>query len=64
METDYTEARTRDWPVLHAAQDLDCDGENPLTGRSCVLGHHRGRHRDEAGAHWLDGEEDDDPRHT
>lgn len=42
------------WPILRAAQDIDCDGENPQTGRSCILGHHRGYHRDETGAEWLD----------
>jgi hypothetical protein len=42
------------WPELQAAQDIDCDGENPTTGRPCVLGHHNGYHRDSNGAEWLD----------
>ncbi|MFG1910704.1 hypothetical protein [Kribbella sp. NPDC048928] len=42
------------WPELPAAQDVDCDGENPTTSCRCVLGHHRGRHRDSSGAEWLD----------
>ncbi|TDO45672.1 hypothetical protein EV651_12861 [Kribbella sp. VKM Ac-2571] len=42
------------WPSLRAAQDFDCDGKNPTSGRSCILGHHQGYHRDETGAEWLD----------
>lgn len=42
------------WPILRSAKDLDCDGKNPATGRPCVLGYHRGYHRDDAGAQWLD----------
>jgi hypothetical protein len=42
------------WPELRAAQDIDCDGENPATGRPCVLGHHNGYHCDSSGAKWLD----------
>lgn len=44
------------WPLLRSAQELDCDGDgkNPMTGRLCVLGDHRGYHRDEVGAEWLD----------
>ncbi|MEU8223633.1 hypothetical protein [Kribbella sp. NPDC048915] len=49
-----TEERMRDWPVLKAAQDFDCDGRNPRTDRDCVLGHHQGYHRDEMGVEWLD----------
>ncbi|GAA3077675.1 hypothetical protein JOF29_005165 [Kribbella aluminosa] len=55
--TDTTRGLERDaagWPILRAAQDIDCDGENPTTGRSCILGHHQGYHRDETGAEWLD----------
>lgn len=37
-----------------SAKDLGCDGKNPTTGRTCVLGHHQGYHRDDAGAEWLD----------
>ncbi|GAA1576481.1 hypothetical protein GCM10009804_36410 [Kribbella hippodromi] len=50
----HTELRTREWPVLKAAQDLDCDGVHPTTGKPCVLGHHHGYHRDTDGAQWLD----------
>ncbi|WP_344149621.1 hypothetical protein [Kribbella yunnanensis] len=50
-----------DWPILRAAQDLQCDGVHPLTHKACVVGDHRGYHRDESGARWLDGEEDDFP---
>lgn len=49
------------WPELRAAQDIPCDGVNPLTGRVCLLGRHRGHHRDADGAHWLDDEENDEP---
>lgn len=42
------------WPILRAAQDFDCDGRNPATERPCVLGNHRGYHRDEVGVEWLD----------
>lgn len=42
------------WPILRAAQDIDCDGVHPKTGRNCVLGHHQGYHRDDTGAEWLD----------
>jgi hypothetical protein len=41
-------------PILRVVQDIGCDGENPQTGRSCILGHHHGYHRDETGAEWLD----------
>ncbi|GAA2818922.1 hypothetical protein GCM10010522_40870 [Kribbella solani] len=54
---DITRGLERDaaeWPVLRAAQDIDCDGNNPKTGQRCVLGQHRGYHRDETGAEWLD----------
>lgn len=50
-----------EWPVLRASQDIPCDGVNPLTNLSCRLGYHKGLHRDEVGAHWLDDEENDDP---
>jgi len=43
-----------DLPVVTAGQD--CDGENPATGRPCLLGQHKGFHRDDAGAEWLDDE--------
>lgn len=55
--TETTPEPARDvtgWPILRAAQDIDCDGNNPTTGRRCVLGHHTGYHRDELGAEWLD----------
>jgi hypothetical protein len=51
---DLTGQRTREWPVLRAAQELECDGRNPRTGDPCLLGYHRGPHRDEAGFEWLD----------
>ncbi|GAA3110397.1 hypothetical protein JOF29_001362 [Kribbella aluminosa] len=53
------EKNERGWPILYAAQDLACDGINRLTDRACIVGQHRGYHRDETGARWLDGEEDD-----
>jgi hypothetical protein len=40
------------WPTLRPAER--CDGENPMTGRACVSGHHQGYHRDTTGAEWLD----------
>jgi hypothetical protein len=40
------------WPTLRPAER--CDGENPMTGRGCINGHHQGYHRDETGAEWLD----------
>lgn len=40
------------WPELRSAQQ--CDGENPMTGRLCLNGHHQGFHRDDSGAEWLD----------
>jgi hypothetical protein len=40
------------WPRLHPAER--CDGENPMTGRACINGHHQGYHRDTTGAEWLD----------
>jgi hypothetical protein len=51
---DVTEQGAREWPVLRSAQELACDGRNPHTDELCVLGYHRGPHRDEAGAEWLD----------
>lgn len=50
----HTDEREREWPVLRAAQDFDCDGENPTSGQPCLLGHHQGYHRDENGVEWLD----------
>jgi hypothetical protein len=40
------------WPDLRPAER--CDGENPMTGRACIQGHHKGYHRDATGAEWLD----------
>lgn len=51
METDE-----RGWPILRSAHELDCDGVNPFTERSCTRGHHDGYHRDVTGAEWLDDE--------
>ncbi|MDX6264248.1 MAG: hypothetical protein QOH84_5936 [Kribbellaceae bacterium] len=33
-----------------------CDGVNPMTQRACVKKYHRGYHRDEVGAEWLEEE--------
>lgn len=49
---------TEQWPILRAAQDFVCDGVNPRSGGKCLLGEHRGYHRDDAGDEWLD---DGDP---
>lgn len=46
--------RTREWPILRSAQDLDCDGRNPHTDDPCLLGHHQGPHRDTVSSAWLD----------
>ena len=54
--TETTRGPERDaagWPILRAAQDIDYDGDTPATGRNCILGHHQGYHRDQAGAEWL-----------
>lgn len=40
------------WPTLRPAER--CDGDNPMTGRACINGHHQGYHRDTTGAQWLD----------
>jgi len=48
------ERRERKWPVLRSAQDIGCDGLNPHTDEVCLLGQHRGPHRDKAGVEWLD----------
>ncbi|MGW6201502.1 hypothetical protein ACWF0M_35510 [Kribbella sp. NPDC055110] len=40
------------WPALQPAER--CDGENPITGTACIIGRHRGYHRDNTGAQWLD----------
>jgi hypothetical protein len=42
------------WPLLRSAQEMDCDGKNPTTGRPCIQGYHQGYHRDATGAEWLD----------
>jgi hypothetical protein len=44
--------RDTGWPELCPAER--CDGENPMTGRVCIHGHHKGYHRDATGAEWLD----------
>jgi hypothetical protein len=41
-----------DWPALRSTDR--CDGENPMTGRACINGRHKGYHRDSSGAEWLD----------
>lgn len=43
---------TKGW--MTSVSDNDCDGVNPRTGESCVLGDHKGYHRDSAGNEWLD----------
>jgi len=48
------ERDARGWPILHA--DEPCDGTNPITGRRCAIGYHKGHHRDGSGAEWLDEE--------
>jgi hypothetical protein len=40
------------WPEMRPAER--CDGENPMTGKVCIKGHHHGFHRDDSGAEWLD----------
>ena len=40
------------WPAMRPAEG--CDGENPMTGRACINGDHKGYHRDATGAEWLD----------
>jgi hypothetical protein len=49
-----TERRRCDWPVLRSAPEVACYGQNPHNDDPCALGQHRGPHRDEAGAEWLD----------
>lgn len=51
---DVTRQAAGEWPVLHSAQELDCDGRNPRSDEPCVLGYHQGLHRDEASDEWLD----------
>jgi hypothetical protein len=33
---------------------VDCDGVQPETGRTCMLGLHKGFHAAEDGSRWLD----------
>jgi hypothetical protein len=40
------------WPELRPAER--CEGENPMTGRPCINGDHKGYHLDSLGAEWLD----------
>ncbi|GAA1691930.1 hypothetical protein GCM10009745_41650 [Kribbella yunnanensis] len=40
------------WPTLRPNDR--CDGENPMTGRVCINGRHKGYHSDASGAEWLD----------
>lgn len=56
------ERDAKGWPILHAAQDFECDGRHPASGQPCLMGDHRGHHRDEFGAEWLDGDEWPMPR--
>lgn len=55
-ETDVEGVATdaRGWPLLHAADP--CDGVHPTTGKPCVLGYHKGYHRDMVGTEWLSDE--------
>ncbi|NIK57905.1 hypothetical protein [Kribbella shirazensis] len=48
------ERDAKGWPILHAAQDFACDGINPRTDARCILGRHKGFHRDDDGDEWLD----------
>lgn len=48
------ELNERGWPILRSAQEIDCDGRNPSTDEPCLLGYHRGYHRDADGVEWLD----------
>jgi hypothetical protein len=50
---------TRTGHELNGAEWADtavCDGLHPKTGRSCILGVHKGYHRTADGAEWLDEE--------
>jgi hypothetical protein len=42
------------WPELRSSPPDPCEGRNPMTERACRLSHHRGYHRDDTGAEWLD----------
>lgn len=43
------------WPVLRPSDGTQpCEGANPETGRACVIGYHKGYHRDAVGMRWLD----------
>lgn len=49
------EKDAKGWPILRSAQEVDCDGKNPMTGRICLRdASHQGYHRDDSGAEWLD----------
>lgn len=50
--TEPVETDKRGWVVLRSSPA--CDGRNPMTGRVCLLGDHKGYHRDTAGAEWLE----------
>ncbi|WP_344231481.1 hypothetical protein [Kribbella hippodromi] len=48
------ELDAKGWPLLRSAQDIACYGKNPRNDSPCVLGEHRGKHRNAAGVEWLD----------
>lgn len=54
------ETDAKGWPLLKSAQETDCDGTNPMTGRLCIRGRHAGYHGDDVRAEWK--EEIHDPR--
>lgn len=53
-EDDKPRRDKRGWVILSAAEK--CDSANPMTGRACENGYHKGYHRDASGAEWLDEE--------
>jgi hypothetical protein len=56
-EQPTAEGDAQAWPVLRPADGTQpCEGANPATGRACVIGYHKGYHRDVVGSRWLDDE--------
>jgi hypothetical protein len=51
-QSSHSQRSNLGWPELQAAER--CDGENPMTGRPCINGTHKGYHQDNSGAEWLD----------
>lgn len=57
QERPAVDSEGRGWPVLRPSDGTQpCEGANPETGRACVVGYHKGYHRDVVGARWLDDE--------